>query len=134
MLSEDKRRNARTEIVKPRYFILSSKTLFRYETNILLRDLKFKPTHKSNIQNYTPRVGLAEFYQDKEGNDFEETIFEQKCTFIPPRNRDRYLDQESEVLNNLNLEVMEEKSNGNLFNMDQKQLSKVSNNETMYSN
>ena len=79
-------------------------------------------------------MGLAEFYQDKEGNDFEETIFEQKCTFIPPGNRDRYLDQESEVLNNLNLEVMEEKSNGNLFNMDQKQLSKVSNNETMYSN
>ena len=79
-------------------------------------------------------MGLAEFYQDKEGNDFEEIIFEQKCTFIPPRNRDRYLDQESEVLNNLNLEVMEEKSNGNLFNMDQKQLSKVSNNETMYSN
>ena len=79
-------------------------------------------------------MGLAEFYQDKEGNDFEETIFEQKCTFIPPRNRDRYLDQESEVLNNLNLEVMEEKSNGNLSNMDQKQLSKISNNETMCSN
>ena len=63
MLSEDKRRNARTEIVKPRYFILSSKTLFRYETNILLRDLKFKPTHmQKNLNlNLTYKITRAEW-------------------------------------------------------------------------
>ena len=37
MSNEDKEKNAGTEIVKPKIFNLSSKTLSRYQTNILLR-------------------------------------------------------------------------------------------------
>ena len=37
MSNEDKEKNAGIEIVKPKIFNLSSKTLSRYQTNILLR-------------------------------------------------------------------------------------------------
>ena len=64
--NKDEEKNARTQIVKPKIFNLSSKTLSRYQTNILLRGLKFTPTPKrnnielkSNIQNYTRRLRLA---------------------------------------------------------------------------
>ena len=63
MSNEDKEKNTGTEIVKPKIFNLSSKTLSRYQTNILLRGLKSTPTQnynnielKSNIQNYTGRL------------------------------------------------------------------------------
>ena len=39
MSNKDKEKNARTEIVKPKIFNSSSKTLSRYQTNILLRGL-----------------------------------------------------------------------------------------------
>ena len=69
---------------------LSSKTLSRCQTNILLRGLKFTPTPKrnnielkSNIQNYARRFRLAEFYQNKEGND-SENLFQKQSAFTPP--------------------------------------------------
>ena len=46
--NEDNEKNTRTEIVKPKIFNLSSKTLSRYQTNILLCGLKFTPTPKRN--------------------------------------------------------------------------------------
>ena len=48
MSNEDKQKNTETEIVKPKIFNLSSKTLSRYQTNILLRSLKFRTTSKHN--------------------------------------------------------------------------------------
>ena len=124
--NKDKEKNARTEIVKPKIFNLLSKKLSRYQTNILLRGLKCIPTPKrlkeikSNIQNYTRRLRLEEFFQ-------EENLFQKQSTFTPPRNRDRDLDHQIDVLNNLNLEEMETKSKSNLSNMEQKELSKLSN-------
>ena len=66
MSNKDKEKNAGTEIVIPKIFNSSSKTLPRYQTNILLRGLKFTPTPKrnnielkSNKQNYTCRMRLA---------------------------------------------------------------------------
>ena len=112
--NEDKEKNAGTEIVKPKIINLSSKTLSRYKTNILLRRLKFTPTPernnielKSNIQNqnYTHRLRLAEFFQNKEATDSEENPFKKQSTFTPPRNRDRDLDHQIDVLNKLNLEI-----------------------------
>ena len=68
MPNEDKEKNPGTEIVKPKIF--------------LLHGLKFTPTPKrnnielkSNIQNYTHRLRLAEFFQNKEANDSEENLF-----------------------------------------------------------
>ena len=138
MSNEDKEKKTGTEIIKPKIFNLSSKTLSKYQTNILLRGLKFTSTPKrnnielkSNIQNYTRRLRLAEFFQNKEANDSKENLFQKQSTFTSPRNRDRDLDHQIDVLNNLNLEKMETKSKSNLCNMEQKELSKLSNDETI---
>ena len=95
-------KNNGTDIVKPKIFDLSSKTLSRYQTNIFLQGLKFTPTPqcnnielKSNIQKYTRRLRLAEFFQNKESNDSEENLFQKPSTFTSPRNRDRDLDHQT---------------------------------------
>ena len=48
MLNKDHEKSTVIEIVKPNMFKLSSKTLSRYQTNILLRGLKFTPIPKRN--------------------------------------------------------------------------------------
>ena len=85
MSKQDEEKNPRTQIVKPKIFSLSSKTLARYPTNVLLRGLKFTPTPKpnnielkSNTQTYTRRLRLAEFLQNKEVNSSEENLFQKK--------------------------------------------------------
>ena len=82
MSNKDKEKITATEIAKPKIINLSSKTLSRYQTNILLRGLKFTSTPKRNnvelksyIQNYTSRLRLAEFFHNKEANDSKEMIF-----------------------------------------------------------
>ena len=99
--------------------------------------LKLTPTSKlintelqSNIKNYKQRLRLAEFFSIKEANDSEE-LFQKQSTFTPPRNRDRDLDHQIDVLNNWNLDKMEKKFKGNLSNMEQKELSKLINGETI---
>ena len=69
MPNEDNEKRTGTEIVKPKTFNLSNKTLSRYQTTILLRGLKFIPTPKRNnielkfsIQSYTRRLRFAEFF------------------------------------------------------------------------
>ena len=78
MSNKENEKSTGTETVKPKIFNLLSKTLSRYQTNILLHDLKFTPTPKrnnielkANIQNYTRRLRLAEFFENKEANDSE---------------------------------------------------------------
>ena len=102
-----------------------------------MHGLKFTPTSKlnntelqSNIKNYKQRFRLAEFFSIKEANDSEE-LFQKQSTFTPPRNRDRDLDHQIDVLNNWNLDKMEKKFKGNLSNMEQKELSKLINGETI---
>ena len=41
------------------------------------------------IENYTRELWLAEFFQNKERNIFEENLFQKQSTFTPPQNRDR---------------------------------------------
>ena len=137
MSNKENEKSTGTETVKPKIFNLLSKTLSRYQTNILLHDLKFTPTPKrnnielkANIQNYTRRLRLAEFFENKEAND-SENLFQKQSTFTPTRNRDRHLDHQINVLNNLNLEKMETKCKSNLSNMEQKELSKLNNDETI---
>ena len=137
MSNKENEKSTGTETVKPKIFNLLSKTLSRYQTNILLHDLKFTPTPKrnnielkANIQNYTRRLRLAEFFENKEAND-SENLFKKQSTFTLTRNRDRHLDHQINVLNNLNLEKMETKCKSNLSNMEQKELSKLNNDETI---
>ena len=61
----------------------------------------------------------------------EENLFLKQSTFTLPPNRNRDLDHQIDVLNNLNLEEMERKSKSNLSNMEQKELSKLSNDGTI---
>ena len=110
----------------------------RYQTNSHLRSLKFTPTTersnielRSTIQNCVHRLQFTVFFQNKEANYSEENIFQKQSTFTPPRHRDRDLDHQIDVVNNLNLEKMETKSKGNLSNMEQKEPSKLSNDETV---
>ena len=58
-------------------------------------------------------------------------LFQKQSTFTPPRKRDRDLDHQIDVLNNLNLEKMGTKSKSNLSNVEQKQLSNLINDETI---
>ena len=74
---------------------------------------------------------LAEFFQNKEAHNSEENLFQKQSTFTPPRKRDRDLDHQIDVLNNLNLEKMGTKSKSNLSNVEQKQLSNLINDETI---
>ena len=97
MSIKDKEKNSRTDTVKSEIFNLSSKTLSRYQTNILLRGLKFTPTPKRNnielkfnISNYTRRLRLVEFFQNKEVNKTKENSLQKKSTFTSPRNRQRF--------------------------------------------
>ena len=94
--------------------------------------------NKSDIQNYTHNLRLAEYFQRKEANGSEEIFFQNEFTFTFPRNKDRDLDHQGYVLNNLYPEKLETKlkgnlSNmeGNLSNMEQKELSKLTNDETI---
>ena len=137
MSNEDNEQNTGTEIIQTKIFNLSSKMLCRHQTNVLLRVFKSTPTPKrnnielkSNIKNYTRRLRLAEFLQNKEAND-SENLFQKQSTFTPPRNRDRDLDHQIDVLKNLNFEKMETKFKSNLSNMERKELSKLPNNETI---
>ena len=82
--------------------------------------LKFIPTLKRsnielkcNIQNYTCRLRLAEFFQNKEANDSEENLFRKQSIFILSQNKERNLDHQIEVLNNLDLQEMGTKSKHN---------------------
>ena len=56
-------------------------------------------------------------------------FFKNNLLFALPRNRDRDLDHQIDVLNNLNLEEMQTKSKSNLSNMEQQEISKFSNDE-----
>ena len=79
MSNENKESNPEQRLSNYKYF--SSKRLFRYQTNTLLLCLKFtlrcKRNNielKSNIQNYTSSLQLAEFFQNKEANDSVENL------------------------------------------------------------
>ena len=63
MSNKDEEKNARKQIFIQKCLNLSSKTLSKYQTNVLLRGLKSTPTSKrsnieikSNIQNYMRRL------------------------------------------------------------------------------
>ena len=113
-IEEEKDVKSQQEIVQPKIFDLSKKTLPRYQVNILLRGLKFTPTPKRNIiqlksdiHNYTRKLRLTEFFHNAPENNNLQNLFKTKSHFTPSRNRDRDLDHQIDILNNLDLEGME---------------------------
>ena len=124
------------DTIQPKIFNLSKKTLSRYQINILSRGLKFTPTPKrdnihlkSDIQSYTRKLRLLEFFHNTSKNTEKENLFKIKSSFTPPRNRDKDLDHQIDILNNLDLENIEHNSKTNLSNKEQQELSKLINDE-----
>ena len=67
---------------------MPSNTSSGYETNIPLHGLEFTSTPKHNnielkfnIKNYTRKLRLAEFFQNKKGNNSEEDLFSKTIYF-----------------------------------------------------
>ena len=59
---------------------------------------------------------IADLFQNKETSD-SENLFQKQTTFTPPRKRERDLDHQIDVKNNLNHGQMETKCKNNLCNM-----------------
>ena len=104
----------------------------RYQVNILLRGLKSTPTPKRNIiqlksdiYNYTRKLRLTEFFHNAPENNNLQNLFKTKSHFIPSRNRDRDLDHQIDILNNLDLEGMD------ISSKEQSELSKLINDKTI---
>ena len=84
---------------------------------------------KSNIQNYTLRLQLAEFFQNKGTHISQENPFSKTIYYYP---KDRDLDHQIDVLNNLNLEKKQGQNQKAIFlTWNKKELSKLRNNETI---
>ena len=65
---EEKEVKSQQEIIRPKRFNLSKKTLFKYQINISLRGLITTPKHntillKSDIHKYTQKLRLTIFSQ-----------------------------------------------------------------------
>ena len=104
MPNQDEEKNARIEIVKPRIFNLSSKTFSRYEIPILLCSLKFTPKPKrnnielkSNIQNSTRRLQLADLFQKQ--TILRKIVFKNNLLLATSK-QGTDLDHQLDVLNN----------------------------------
>ena len=113
-IEEEKQVKSQQEIVQPKIFNLSKKSLSRYQVNILLRGLKFTPTPKrsiiqlkSDIHDYTRKLRLTEFFHNAPENNNLQNLFKTKSHFTPSRNRGRDLDHQIDILNNLDLERMD---------------------------
>lgn len=103
-------------------------TLFRYQINILLRGLKFTPASKlniiqlkSDIHNYTRNLRLRNL-QD---------VLKTKSNFLSSGNRDRGLDHQIGILNNLDLEGMDICYKNTLSKMEESALLKLINDRTI---
>ena len=121
-IEEEKEVKSQQEIVQPKLFNLSKKTLSRYQVNILLRGLKFTPTPKRNIiqqesdiHNYTRKLRLEEFFPNAPENNNRQNLFKTKSYFTASRNRDWNLDHQIDILNNSDPQEMGISSSGSFY-------------------
>ena len=137
-IEEEKELKSQQEIGQPKIFNLSKKTLPRYQSNILLRGWKFISTPKRDIiqlkldiHNYTQKLRWTEFFHNAPENNDLQNLFKTKSNFTPSRNRDRGLDHQTDILNNLYLEGINICSRYNLSKMEQSELPKFINYRTI---
>ena len=74
---------------------------------------------------------MTEFFHNAPKNNNLQNLFETKSNFTPSRNRDRDLDHQNDILNNLDLEGMDICSKNNLSKIEQSELSKLINGRTI---
>ena len=74
---------------------------------------------------------MTEFFNNAPENNNLENIFKAKSDFTASRNRDRDLDRQTDILNNLDLEGIDICSKNNLSKMEQSELPKLINDRTI---
>ena len=74
---------------------------------------------------------MTEFFHDAPENNNLENFFKTKSYFTPSRNRDRDLDRQIDILNNLDLKGMDIRSKNSLSKTEQSELSKLINDKTI---
>ena len=74
---------------------------------------------------------MTEIFHDAPENNNLQNLFKTKSHFTPSRNRDRDLDHQIDILNNLDLEGMDVSSKNNLSKTEQSELSKLINDKTI---
>ena len=65
------------------------------------------------------------FFHSTFENTFSQNVFNRKSNFTQPRNTDSDLDNQTDILNNLDLELRETCSKNNLSKMEQSEYSKL---------
>ena len=56
------------------------------------------------MHNYIRKLRLTEFFSNTSGSSFEQSGFTTKSTFTLPKNRDREVDNQIDILHDLDLE------------------------------
>ena len=100
----------------------------RYQVNTPKRNMT---QLKSDIHNDTRKLCLTEFFHNAPENNNLQNLFKTKSHFTPSRNRDRDLDHQIDILNDLDLEGMDISSKNNLSKTEQSELSKLINDKTI---
>ena len=114
-IEEKKVVKSEQDIVQPKIFNLSKNTLSRYQINTLLRGWKFTPTPiqniiqlKSYIHHHTQKLRLTDFFHNASKNNNLENFFKTKSSFTTSRNRDRDFDHQTDILHDLQLDLIQD--------------------------
>ena len=104
---------------QPKLFNLSSTTLSKCQTSILLRGLKFTPRPQSNsiqltcdLKTFAHKLRLTEYFDDHNVTPIDqknESLVKGKSIFYAPRNRNKELETHISFINNI--DFINEKSN-----------------------
>ena len=68
---------------------------------------------------------MTEFFHNAHENNNLQNLFKTKSNFTPPRNRDKDLDHQTDILNNLDFEGMDICSKSRLSKVEQSEPSKL---------
>lgn len=74
---------------------------------------------------------MTHLFHNTSENNFSQNTFKTKSNFTPTRNRDRDLNHQTDILNNLDLKGMELCSKNNLSKMKQSEFPKIISDRTI---
>jgi len=138
-INEEENIHKTKKILQPKIFNLSKLTLSSGQINILLNGLKFTPTPKTNtiqlksdIQDFSRKLRLNEFFYKEDVSDIEpassnDPLLKNNSKFYPPRNRNRDLDHNIDLLSNLDLESIQIREKSNFTKHDWRELNNLAN-------
>ena len=103
--------------------------LSQEDVNVLHGGFKFTPTRlpdkielTKNVQQLSRRLRFLELLytenQSEEEKSSDDSIIKSKSAFKPPRNRDKILDQNTDLLNSLNIPDLQKAPKCNFLKLD----------------